>query len=77
MFYDRIAHQNESLCFGLYSDLPAIKMDLPNSSAYWKSKDIERMVNIFLVALSGLKKGVHIQHKSKISQFDSEKLHYY
>lgn len=45
MFYDQIVHQNESLLFGLNSYHTAIKINLPTSNAYWKSKDIERMVN--------------------------------
>lgn len=45
MFYDQIVHQNESLLFGMNYYHTAIKINLPTSNAYWKSKDIERMVN--------------------------------
>lgn len=34
VFYHQIAHQNESLLFGLNSHLTVIKMNLPTSNAY-------------------------------------------
>lgn len=46
MFYDQITHRNESLFFGINSQLTAIKMNLPARSAYRKWKDRERMVNL-------------------------------
>lgn len=36
MFYDQITHRNESLFFGINSQLTAIKMNLPARSAYRK-----------------------------------------